>query len=508
MSARVTGGPTHWRANLDELALGVAQLREATDQTMRLAGDAAVAGGLLAGVTLMTPQGPIIGSNTVGISTGLISMRTEVEALSAGVEFAVAGYLEAEAQVTNLVNLAMTPSALVLSVVGLTTDLNVPNDVYEIAIRGTNTYVWAPVEAVFTALDRKVPGSKFVMGNTISWMYGLDENLWEMAPTQRTYGMLAHALQQVGLMQLAPYDIDNVTTNRSADGWQHREMPATGGSLQAMQLLKDYAYAPDTVTIAKIEQADGTDAYAVMYSGTTPLEDDSGPFGVLTANAAFGATGVVEAVVADSVYVEAATLEMLQQAGVPDGSTIIPMGYSQGGTHAMNMALSKTFKSKYDVSDVLTVAAPTGHRSTDDMSTNFVHIEHEHDKVTALTGASNEARLNRTTIEVHGYPEEEVEAGVFGPEHNLELIDGQLTEALQDPEVAHATEVPLEKVEQKMGGPIAIQQFTLTRQEAAPPRHPFSDPPAMRWDDTSSPTPSKIVSVRPLDQWLPGMARR
>src|SRR5690625_6220315 len=88
MSARVTGGPTHWRANLDELALGVAQLREATDQTMRLAGDAAVAGGLLAGVTLMTPQGPIIGSNTVGISTGLISMRTEVEALSAGVEFA------------------------------------------------------------------------------------------------------------------------------------------------------------------------------------------------------------------------------------------------------------------------------------------------------------------------------------------------------------------------------------------------------------------------------------
>ena len=48
MSANVTGGPTHWRANLDELGLGAARLREATEQTMRLAGDAAAAGGMAA----------------------------------------------------------------------------------------------------------------------------------------------------------------------------------------------------------------------------------------------------------------------------------------------------------------------------------------------------------------------------------------------------------------------------------------------------------------------------
>src|SRR5690625_7594441 len=110
------------------------------------------------------------------------------------------------------------------------------------------------------------------------------------------------------------------------------------------------------------------------------------------------------------------------------------MGYSQGGTHAMNMAMSDRMKAKYEIPDVLTVAAPTGHGSTDDMSTSFVHIEHEHDKVTALTGASNEGRLNRTAIEAHGCPQEEDEAGVFGPEHNRELTDGQLTEALQDRE--------------------------------------------------------------------------
>src|SRR5699024_2995655 len=158
-------------------------------------------------------------------------------------------------------------------------------------------------------------------------------------------------------------------------------------------------------------------------------------------------TGVVEAVAAESVHVETATMQILEEAGVPSGATIIPMGYSQGGMHAMNVALSKKVTDKYEVSDVLTVAAPTGHRSTDDMSTNFVHIQHQHDKVTALTGASNEGRLNRTTVEVHGYPDEDVEAGVFGPEHNFSVLDQQLATALADPEVARATEIPFSNIE-------------------------------------------------------------
>ena len=74
-------------------------------------------------------------------------------------------------------------------------------------------------------------------------------------------------------------------------------------------------------------------------------------------------------------------MQILEQAGVPAGATIIPMGYSQGGTHAMNIAMSDKMKAKYAIPDVLTVAAPTGHRRTDDLSTNFVHIEHQHDKV-------------------------------------------------------------------------------------------------------------------------------
>jgi|GEM_PF-1860757 len=505
MSARVTGGPTHWRANLDELQLGAAQLRQATDQTMRLAGEASVAGGLLAGVTIMTPQGPLIGSNTFGISTSLIQLRAEVDALSVGVEFAIAGYLEAETQITNLVNLAVTPSAIVLSVLGLTTDLNVANDWYALAIRGTTSYVWAPIETVFTAMDRWVPGSKMGMGNAIGWMYGLDENIWEMDPSQRTFGMVAHALQQAGLMQLAPYDIDNVTQHPGTDGWQQREAITEDGSTRAMQLLEEYAYVDDTITIAKITQHDGSDAYAVLYPGTTPLSDESGPLGLLQENTAFGATGVVEAVAADSAHVEAATLEALEHAGVPAGATIMPMGYSQGGMHAMNLALSKKVTGKYEVSDVLTVAAPTGHRGTDDMTTNFVHVEHQHDKVTALTGAMNESRLNRTTIEVQGYPDEEPDAGVFGPEHNYGLIDEQLTTALKDPEVARASEIPLEKLDTNMGGAVAIQQFSLKRQQATVPQHPFGEPRGFERSEVSQADP---ISIRPLDEWLTGTAPR
>lgn len=239
MSATVTGGPTHWRANLDELSLGAARLREATEHTMRLAGDAAAAGGLLAGITIMTPQGPIIGANTVGISTGLIAMRAEVQALTTGVEYAVEGYLEAEAHISNLVDLAVTPTAVVLSILGLTTSMNVSNDMYEIAIRGANTYAWAPVEAAFTTLDGTAPGAKLAIGHTIGWMFGLEESLWDVDPSQRTYGMLAHALQHAGLMRLAPYDVDNVTSQPTADGWQARDNLGTDGSMQAMSLLED-----------------------------------------------------------------------------------------------------------------------------------------------------------------------------------------------------------------------------------------------------------------------------
>ena len=137
MSASVIGGPSHWRANLDELVLGLGHLQDATDQTMRLAGEATVAGGLLAGVTLMTPQGPIIGANTLAISSGLVAMRAEVEMLKTGVDYSVQAYLAAEQQLTRVVEAALTPRAAVLSFVGVTTDLNMPNKVYEIALRGT-----------------------------------------------------------------------------------------------------------------------------------------------------------------------------------------------------------------------------------------------------------------------------------------------------------------------------------------------------------------------------------
>src|SRR5690606_17196627 len=163
------------------------------------------------GVTIMTPQGPLIAAHTAQLSTSLLGLRTQVEMLSRGVEYAVAAYLEAEAQITNLVNLAVTPSAVVLSLVGATTAVNVPNDMYALAIRGTTSYLWSPVETAWSAADRVVAGSKMGMGYAIGWMSGLDQNIWDIPPTQRTYGMLANGLERYGLMQLAPYDIANTT---------------------------------------------------------------------------------------------------------------------------------------------------------------------------------------------------------------------------------------------------------------------------------------------------------
>ena len=180
-------------------------------------------------------------------------------------------------------------------------------------------------------------------------------------------------------------------------------------------ILEDAQRKPIPVTIARISQRMKYVRYTVMYPGTTPLGDDSGPLGALHHDAAFGATGVVEAVAADSAHVEEATLQMLAQAGVPAGAKIIPMGYSQGGMHAMNVAtLSKKSHGKYAVSDAPNACSPDGHHHARcDLSTNFVHIEHQHDKVTALTGASNEGRLNRTTVmEIRVSTREAVRQGV------------------------------------------------------------------------------------------------
>ena len=88
------------------------------------------------------------------------------------------------------------------------------------------------------------------------------------------------------------------------------------------------------MTIAGSSQPDGSDAYAVMYPGTTPLGDDSGPLGALHDDAAFGATGVVEAVAADSAHVEEATLQMLAQAGVAGAEDLFRRECAKAGMHA------------------------------------------------------------------------------------------------------------------------------------------------------------------------------
>src|SRR5699024_2203621 len=111
------------------------------------------------------------------------------------------------------------------------------------------------------------------------------------------------------------------------------------------------------------------------------MGDTGGLVGTLGGNAVISARGIVTSSTAQSPHVETATMDILAQAGVPAGATVIPMGYSQGGAHAMNVGVGEKLKGKYNVSDVFTAAAYTGHRDSDDMNTNFIHIEHEHDKV-------------------------------------------------------------------------------------------------------------------------------
>src|SRR5699024_10729673 len=100
------------------------------------------------------------------------------------------------------------------------------------------------------------------------------------------------------------------------------------------------------------------------------------------------------------------------------------------------------------------------------------------------------------------YPDHEVPAGVFGPEHNFEVIDHQLAEALHDPEVARAAQIPLQSLENKMDGTVSVQQFHLDRQAATPPQDPLAHSSAFGQE------PKKIVSIRPLDEWMTAAATK
>lgn len=118
------------------------------------------------------------------------------------------------------------------------------------------------------------------------------------------------------------------------------------------------------------------------------------------AGTAFGTDRLAAAMVGDSRDVGLSTVAALRAAGAADGDAVILNGHSQGGRHAVNLALDPELKRNFRVGGVVTAGAPVGRAELPE-DVWAVHLEHVDDSVPGLDGVVP-VPLSRRRVLVRG----------------------------------------------------------------------------------------------------------
>lgn len=221
----------------------------------------------------------------------------------------------------------------------------------------------------------------------------------------------------------------------------------------------------------------GEKAYVVVIPGTQPESEPGGdnPFDV---------AGIAEGLGYGSAEVNAAVLKALRAAGAEQGASVVTVGYSQGGIHAMNMAADEQFRAEHNVKYVLTAGSPVGNIEPEP-DTSTLHLEHRQDWVPGSDGAVSPDARNRVTVTLTNdvrTPEGE-DAGL-GPGHRLTNYQdaARLVAASDDPSLVASTAVLGSVL--GAGGTATATRFALSRSKAPEPQ------PALRHVPTPMPQPS------------------
>ncbi|MCO4254299.1 hypothetical protein NG696_03400 [Pseudarthrobacter sp. HLT1-5] len=180
----------------------------------------------------------------------------------------------------------------------------------------------------------------------------------------------------------------------------------------------------------------GQKAYVVVIPGT----QTGGEMGGVNP---FDEAGIVEGLGHSSAEINAAVFQALQAARAEKGASVVAVGYSQGGIHAMNMAADDLFLNEYDMKYVLTAGSPVG-GIVPDADVTALHLEHRQDWVPGTDGTPNPDARNRVTVTLNS-PVTTPEGGEFGigPGHNLNNYQGaaRLVAASDDPSLMASTAV-------------------------------------------------------------------
>jgi hypothetical protein len=235
--------------------------------------------------------------------------------------------------------------------------------------------------------------------------------------------------------------------------------PSPAGLLERIRLIE--GRGAGFVEVIEVDD-EGQKAYVVVIPGTQLDGGDGNPFGL---------NGIVEGVGNGSANITAAILEALKAAGAERGATVVGVGYSQGGIHAMNLADSEDFLAEYDLKYVITAGSPVAGIPTGP-GISSLHLEHRTDWVPGTDGAPNRDARNQVTVTMTDdlYVQTGEDVGI-GPGHQLTRYqDGaRLVSASSDPSLVGST-AALSAV-LGAGGAATATRFSLSRKVPAQNLH-------------------------------------
>jgi hypothetical protein len=393
-SFSVRGGPTSIHANLDELERGSMLLAEAAAESTALAVRAAGWGSLMTIAAQQSPLAGALGARTAELSSGLLAVGMEAEALEHAVGFSVRSYREAEGRALRAFQEVAGVPAFVLAAGLAWEGRPLPVPLTDLAIQG------APdaVAAVLGAASGGLATGFWITSEATGRVARDDGRSGPLTGPERLYPLITTGGIVAGLVQIGPvrvrsvgratdeYRMDGSLTGLMAQLERTRADVSGPGAVQVTRVSPDAEDAPERVWLVALPGTQGGD-----------YRDEDG-----WSTNAFDMGGNAEAMALDSQHVAKGIHEALAAAGAQPGDAVVPMGYSQGGIHAARLAADPRLTGVYDMQGLVTVGSPTGEIALD-QDIEALHLEHDQDVVTGLDGRGNPQGVNRTTVTFSGY---------------------------------------------------------------------------------------------------------
>jgi hypothetical protein len=356
------------------------------------------------------------------------------------------------------------------------------------ALTGVGTWLQQARDAGVTgSLNREA--TELMVGNvpaTLGVLYGLPA--YFAGKTASDEAARAHVSAALPLVRSLAGTLPRQLEPRPVTIEQQETLPieldaSPAGLLERARLINERG--DGYIEVLEVDNGRGK-AYVVVIPGTQPGSELGGdnPFDV---------AGIGEGLGYGSAEVNAAVLRAVHAAGAEQGASVVTVGYSQGGIHAMNLAADERFRAEYNVKYVLTAGSPVGNIHPD-AGTSTLHLEHRQDWVPGSDGAATPDARNRVTVTLTNdasTPDGE-DAGL-GPGHRLSnYTEGaRLVAASEDPSLVASTAVLGGVL--GAGGTATATRFALTRSkppepQPAPVPRPSPQPPP--------PRPSEIDRTR------------